>query len=321
MINYFRLLSVLAFLVVQPRSSALRNPLGSGFTRCVARHHGCRIGHGQWFVATNSEGQEDDRRRKLRELAAPLMDERLIKDIIDTWTRPLPQSALSSPLVLSGPSGVGKNRLVTQLLKDYSKFFKKVVTHTTRSPRYDEVDGINYHFTTNEEFERLSATDFFVEYSRVHGNWYGLSQVALRNVTSSGKIAIVEIDVQGTRKLKFQGIAKAHGLSPRYLFIAPASIDALKSRLIERGTETTEDMELRLSNAVGEVATAETELGLFDRILVNNDFEETSRAFFRTCRDWYPTLPAPSRLRMLQRRIAKIKRLSREGHDPLESSS
>ena len=318
MIICYLLISILAFLL---RSSALRNPLGSGFTHCVARHHDCRTGPGRWFVASNSQGQEDDRRRQIRELAGPLMDERLIKEIIDTWTRPLPQSALSSPLVLSGPSGVGKNRLVTQLLKDYGKFFKKVVTHTTRSPRFDEVDAINYHFTTKEAFERLSATDFFIEYSRVHGNWYGLSREALRNVTSSGKIAIVEIDVQGTRKLKFQGIAKQHGLSPRYLFIAPASIDALKSRLIERGTETPDDMELRLSNAVGEVATAETELGLFDRILVNNDFEETSRAFFRTCRDWYPTLPAPSRLRMLQRRIAKIKRLSREGHDPLESSS
>lgn len=252
--------------------------------------------------------KDGEQNRLMRDLAEPLLDEKLIKDVIEAWTRPLPTNYLTSPLVLSGPSGVGKNRLISALLKDYNKFFKRVVTHTTRRPRPDEVNGTHYHFVDSKEsFEDLASRDFFLERSEVHGNLYGISTSAFSNVTSAGKIPIFEIDVQGARKIN--ALSKSHGLTPRRLFVAPVSIEALRSRLAERGTESLADVELRLANAVGEIAAAENEKGLFESVLVNSDFEEASKAFFRRARDFYPALPSPSRIRMLQRRITKIKKM------------
>ena len=248
-------------------------------------------------------------RASMRDIAEPLLDVNLIRDVLDAWTRPLPASYLTSPLVLSGPSGVGKNRLVTSLLVDYNKYFKRCVTHTTRRPREGEVNGTHYHFVPKEVFAQLvERGDYFLENAKVHGNHYGLSKESYRNVTNLGKISIFEIDVQGARSLREVG-ARANGLTPRYLFIEPVSMEALRDRLITRGTESSADMELRVSNAAGEVEAAR-EKGLFDRTLVNADFEMTSRAFFRTARDWYPALPSASRIRMLQRRVAKIKAMA-----------
>ena len=108
-------------------------------------------------------------------------------------------------------------------------------------------------------------------------------------------------------------IAKAQGLTPKFLFISPSSILVLRERLQGRGTDAEADMELRLANAVEEIRAANQETELYDRVLVNHDFELCSRALFRTCRDWYPQLPSPARLRMLQRRISKIKQLGTSG--------
>lgn len=254
----------------------------------------------------------------IRDLAEPLLDEKFIRKVIESWTRPLPINYLSSPLILSGPSGVGKNQLLKQLLNDYAKFFKKVVTYTTRSPRIDEVNGTHYHFVSRESFEHLvQRGDFFMEHSHVHSNRYGLPIDGFKKVVSQGKIPIFEIDVQGATKMKRGGISCKFNLSPKYLFIAPTTIDALRARLITRGTETEDDIALRLANAVKEIA-ASRDTELFDRILLNADFELTVNAFFRTARDWYPALPSPSRLRMLQRRISRIKILSQQqGNDTI----
>ena len=240
------------------------------------------------------------------EIAEPLLDARLLKEVIESWTRPLPSEYIKQPLVLVGPSAVGKNRLVKKLLVDYSKFFRKVVTHTTRLPRFDEINGTTYNFVSRETFHELRAREgFFLEESVVHNNCYGLSVEAYKEVCLDGKIAIFEVDVQGAQKLR-ASLAEQFDLSPHYLFIAPASLKSLEERLLVRATESPEEMTIRLNNAVGEIEASSTP-GLFDKVIVNNDFEEASRSFFNTCRYWYPSLPSPSRLRMLQRRIAKVK--------------
>lgn len=248
------------------------------------------------------------------EIAEPLLDARLLKEVIESWTRPLPVEYTRQPLILVGPSAVGKNRLVKKLLADYGKFFRKVVTHTTRLPRFDEVNGTTYNFVSNSSFQELvDRGNFFLEHSVVHNNCYGLALEAYEQVCRDGKISIFEIDIQGAKKLR-EALAARHDLGPRYLFIAPASIDDLKERLLVRGTESDEEMALRLRNAAVEVQ-ASKEAGLFDKVIVNDDFEAASRALFNQCRFWYPSLPSPSRLRMLQRRIAKVKARASEERD------
>ena len=260
---------------------------------------------------------EKSREETLKELAEPLLDEALIRDVILSWTRPLPSSYLTSPLVLVGPSGVGKNRLVKYLRKDYNKFFAKVVTHTTRQPRSEEINGTHYHFVSTSRFAEMVECEAFLEHSVVHGrNSYGLSMEAYKKVAQQGKIAIFEVDVQGARKLRAEGLAELHNLTPRYIFIAPTSIEVLRERLVQRGTEDDADIAIRLETAAHEIETSKSEPGLFDRVLVNEDLEQTAHALFRAARDWYPALPSPARLRMLQRRLSKIKRLGGETSPP-----
>ena len=122
--------------------------------------------------------------------------------------------------------------MVKLLLKDYKKYFGKVVTHTTRFPRRDEVNGTDYHFITRETFQELLANDFFMEHSVVHGNFYGVSNDAWNVIRRANTIPILEIDIQGTRQMK--AIANQRGLDPVCLFIAPPNISMLEERLLQR---------------------------------------------------------------------------------------
>ena len=99
-----------------------------------------------------------------------------------------------------------------------------------------------------------------------------------------------------------------------------SSSSSLSSSSSSRGTETKEQIELRLQNAANEIAQAE-DSKIFGKILINNDFEETSKAFFRLMRDWYPALPSISRLRMLQRRIGHIKTILKKTHNDKNTNS
>lgn len=130
----------------------------------------------------------------LRKLGEPLLDIEKVKRVIREWTAPLPQSYLVEPLVIAGPSAVGKNRLIRALLKDYSRFFHKVVTHTTRQPRPDEVNGTNYHYISREEFEDRIKNDQFIEWSFVHDNMYGVSINAWQSAQQQGKDLQIDND-------------------------------------------------------------------------------------------------------------------------------
>ena len=206
----------------------------------------------------------------------------------------------------------------------------KVVTHTTRSPRIDEIDGVSYHFVTKAAYDEMLKNGDFLENAQVHNNFYGISHSAVDNVMNRHKIPILEIDIQGTRSIN-GGIASDKGWEPRCVFISPQSIDMLRERLEIRGTETEEEIQLRIKNAEIELEIVEseseserlrartTESGqekekerLFDQVLVNDDFEKTVNTFFRLMRDWYPQLPSPTRIRMLQRKIAKLRAMEEE---------
>merc|ERR1711874_368237 len=170
------------------------------------------------------------------------------------------------PLVLCGPSGSGKSTVMKKLMSAYGEFFGFSVSHTTRNPRPGEEDGKDYHYVSKEKMQELIDNKEFIENATFSGNMYGTSKKAVQDVLDSGKICILDIDVQGVK------LVKKTDLKPRFVFIKPPSMDVLEKRLKDRGTETEESLAKRLGAAAAEMEYGE-EKGNFDTIIVNDDLE------------------------------------------------
>ncbi|KAM7524529.1 hypothetical protein LguiA_014431 [Lonicera macranthoides] len=170
------------------------------------------------------------------------------------------------PIVISGPSGVGKGTLISNLMKEFPSMFGFSVSHTTRAPREKEIDGVHYHFTERSVMEREIKAGKFLEFASVHGNLYGTSVEAVDVVSDAGKRCILDIDVQGARSVR------SSSLEAIFIFICPPSFEKLEERLRARGTETEEQIQKRLRNAWAELEQQNSP-GLFDHILVNDDLE------------------------------------------------
>ena len=148
-------------------------------------------------------------------------------------------------IVISGPSGAGKGTICKALLEKHDDLFISV-SATTRSPRAGEVDGVNYHFLTKEDFISKESNDF-LEYAEVHGNMYGTPKFKVEEMLAEGKNVILEIDIQGALKVKEnfgEGV---------FIFILPPSMEELKQRIIKRGSETEESLMTRFKNAYQEI--------------------------------------------------------------------
>lgn len=156
--------------------------------------------------------------------------------------------------------------VIDKLKAEYPTKFGHSVSHTTRAPRAGEVDGVAYHFVTVDQFLALRAEDKFVETAEVHGRYYGTTYAAVSAVIETGKLCLLDIDVQGcqsTRRVNF----------PAYLvFISPPSMEALETRLRLRGTETEEQIQVRLHTARGEMAFKDDPI--FDRLIINDDIDK-----------------------------------------------
>jgi len=173
---------------------------------------------------------------------------------------------VARPLVLCGPSGVGKSTIVERLKKRFPNAFALSVSHTTRQPREGEKDGVNYFFTDRETMTTAIENGDFIETAEFSGNMYGTSKAAVETVSVSGKICILDIDMQGVKQIKNTN------LNPLYVFIHPPSVDDLEKRLRGRGTETEESLQRRLA-----AAKAEMEFGTpdnFDKVVVNDDVDK-----------------------------------------------
>jgi guanylate kinase len=149
---------------------------------------------------------------------------------------------------LSGPSGVGKETIL-KAFRAMRPEFVVPVSYTTRNPREGETDGVQYNFTTREEFVSLQEKGFFVEWAEVHGNLYGTSFSELERCQGKGDV-ILEIDCQGARQIK-KRFADAV-----LIFVLPPSMQELRRRLEKRGTETPEAIERRLQNAEKEIESS-----------------------------------------------------------------
>lgn len=149
-------------------------------------------------------------------------------------------------IVISGPSGAGKGTICKALLEKNKDLYLSI-SATTRAPRKGEEDGVNYYFLSKEEFKKKIAEDDFLEYAEVYGNYYGTPKSKVNEMLKEGKNVILEIDIQGALKVKENcndGI---------FIFILPPSMEELRNRIINRGSETPESLLERFNSAYKEI--------------------------------------------------------------------
>ena len=171
-------------------------------------------------------------------------------------------SAAENPLliVLSGPSGVGKDA-VLQRMKELGTPFYFVITATTRAQREYEQDGVDYIFVSVEEFRRMIDSGELLEWAEVYGNYYGVPKSQVTNALARGWNVIIKADVQGAATIKTLASDAV------FLFLAPPSLEELANRLTQRMTETPEALKLRLEIAEKEM----DEASRFDYVVVNHN--------------------------------------------------
>jgi guanylate kinase len=163
-------------------------------------------------------------------------------------------------VVLSGPSGVGKDTLLMRM-RELGFPFHFVVTATSRPMRPGELDGHDYHFVSAAHFEQMIADDQLIEWARVYDHYKGIPKHEVRQAHVSGRDVVLRIDVQGAATIR--------RLAPSavQIFIAPAHVDELRDRMRWRRTETSEDMERRLAAATRELAMIDD----FDYVVINRE--------------------------------------------------
>ena len=175
---------------------------------------------------------------------------------------PPPSKAVKTPgalFIVSAPSGAGKSTLCRSALDHFSDLFYSI-SYTTRAPRSQEQNGVDYHFIAKADFEAGIHRDRWAEWAEVHGNYYGTSKKFLDDALLSGRDVLIDIDIQGTRQIL-----------ERYpnavtIFIMPPSLEILKERLEARRTDSAEIVAVRLKNAEKEMAQKE----IYRHLIIND---------------------------------------------------
>lgn len=169
-------------------------------------------------------------------------------------------------IVISGPSGVGKGTVRKALFEREGHDLVYSVSMTTRKPRDGEVDGSDYYFVSQEEFERQIENDNLLEYAKFVGNYYGTPFDKVEEQLEKGNEVVLEIEVQGAIQVK------AKKPDAVFIFIAPPSYEALEQRLRRRGTESEEIIKERLDKAHREIEQAPA----YDYIVINDDVDNAA---------------------------------------------
>lgn len=168
-------------------------------------------------------------------------------------------------IALAAPSGGGKTTLCRMLLKKYP-FTSLSISYTTRAPRGEEKDGVEYHFVSKQRFEELIRNNELLEWALVHGNYYGTSRAFIEQEVTKGRVVLLDMDVQGVDSMK-----AAFGPQALSIFILPPDLEALEKRLRDRKTESDEKILARLEAAKAELVRAED----FDYRIVNHTINES----------------------------------------------
>ena len=203
------------------------------------------------------------------------------------------------PIVLSAPSGAGKTTIARALVERNEDVVFSV-SATTRPARDHEVDGVDYHFLSEQDFQAMIEADEFVEWAEVHGHLYGTSRKAVEEALDDGRFLILDIDVQGALQIR-QRVPDAV-----LVFVLPPGADALVERLRDRGTEGEDTLARRIENARGELEQASK----FDYVVVNENLEQAINEVWsiviaegrRTAR----AIDLSDRIRQLQHQIDQI---------------
>lgn len=178
-----------------------------------------------------------------------------------------------SIVVISGPSGAGKSTIINKASEHIGSFYFSIST-TTRLPRAGEMNGREYFFVTKEEFEADIEEGNFLEYAKVHDNYYGTSLKPVLNALNEDKLVIFDIDVQG-HKLVQEKLSKI----TTSVFITPPSLSELENRLKNRSLDNEETITRRLENAKKEIKSIKE----YDYIIINDDIEKATKEFISVC--------------------------------------
>lgn len=183
-------------------------------------------------------------------------------------------------MVVSAPSGAGKTTLCSKLMAEFGTIDFSV-SCTTRAPRGQEQDGVDYHFLTHAEFDQRVANGEFLEHATVHGNSYGTLKKSLSDAMDVGRDIVLDIDVQGAALIRevLANMNPADALVDAFLdvFIAPPSMEVLRDRLIGRGTDAMDVIQKRLDKAQHEM-DQQIEYG---QVVVNDDLETAYKELHR----------------------------------------
>jgi len=172
-------------------------------------------------------------------------------------------------LVLSGPSGAGKSTIINEASTEIGEYYFSIST-TTREKRVGELDGVDYFFVDRKTFEEDIKAGNFLEYAKVHGNYYGTSLTPVREALAEGKLVIFDIDVQGHRLVR----AKMNDITTS-AFITPPTLAVLEMRLRARCTDNESVIIKRIDNAKGEIKA----VGEYDFTIINDTVEEAAKQF------------------------------------------
>lgn len=217
------------------------------------------------------------------------------------------------PIVLCGPSAVGKGTLTQKLFEEFAQKLSKRVSTTTRLPRAGEAQGIDYHFVTKEDFQKGIENKEFIEVADVHGRFYGTTFKSLEAAAEGGKVPIIEFDIQGVcsikqlnhsalqeamkqnneeevAKLLQEAQEKGQLLDAIFIWIAPPSPQELETRLQNRGTENPEQVEKRLATARHELAFHKRFPKIFDYTIINDDLATAYNELRSILVETYPVL-------------------------------
>ena len=170
-------------------------------------------------------------------------------------------------LIFSAPSGSGKSTIINWLMEEHPELKMKFsISCTSRPPRGQEQNGVEYFFITPEEFRKKIADDEFVEYEEVYTDrYYGTLKSQVEKLLENGENVVFDVDVHGAMNIK-----KAYGSQALSLFIQPPSVEELRKRLTGRGTEVAEEIEKRIGRAEYELTFADK----FDTVIINDDLEK-----------------------------------------------
>ena len=175
---------------------------------------------------------------------------------------------MSNLIIVSAPSGAGKTSLIKEILQQ-DKQIKLSVSTTTRPPRINEIDGVHYNFVSVKQFEKLQQQNEFIEFAKVHQNYYGTSKTWVeQNLKQNDNVDILlEIDWQGAEQVK--------KIFPDaiLIFILPPSLQILRQRLTDRKTDSDEVIQNRINAAIGEMQHCNN----FDFVIINDDFNMAAK--------------------------------------------